>query len=275
MLKIRTLLLAAPIVGLIFQGGVHAAGEYKFGVFPYLPPTKLNALFRPITKDLSEAIDNNISLSSKPTYREFTEQLDSEAFDIAFVQPFDYVDAYDNKNYLPLARRGKGLKALLLVAKDSPIKSISDVKGKRIANPPKVAAVSHLTSMALIEAGIDPETDVDRHYGKSHFSCMQRVLINSADVCGTAGQALFHFEKKKMRGRFRILAESPSIPHSLFIIHKRVPESDRKKIFDRIINWEQSDNGREILSNGKFIPFVEAKDSDYDIVRKYNKTRLK
>lgn len=271
-MRFKLSIVVISLCGLL-SSNAFAADTYKFGVFPYLPPTKLNSLFSPITKDLSEALGKDIHLSSKPSYAEFSEQLSNEVFDIAFVQPFDYVTAHDKNNYLPLARRGEDLKAIIVVNKDSPLQTLQDLRGKIIANPPVSAAVTHLTSMALMGAGIDPDKDVTRDYGKSHFSCMQRVLIGSADACGTAGQALFHFEKKDMKGRFRVLQETQGIPHSLFVVHNRVPEAERAQLLERITGWKNSSSGREILSNGKFIPFVMAQDSDYDAVRKYAVSR--
>lgn len=246
-----------------------AENELKFGVFPYLPPSKLSNLFTPIADDFEKTLGMKVLLTSKGEYAGFTEKLVSEDYDLAFVQPFDYVTAHDAHNYLPVARRGGALRAIIVVKQDSPIQSIDELAYKTVANPPKVAAVSHLTSMALKKAGVNPDTGVVRDYGKSHFSCMQSVLIGTADACGTARQALSHFEKKNMSKRLRIVAESDEIPHSLFIVHKRVPEELRHKLADRILNWPNSSGGQKLLSNGKFIPFVAAKDSDYDIVRKY------
>ena len=232
----------------------------SFGAFPYLPPSKLTNLFTPIAKDFETSLNADIRFRTKGDYASFTKELAAETYDIAFVQPFDYVDAHDKFNYLPLARRGGALKAILVVDEKNSIKSIEELKNKIIANPPEVAAVSHLTSMALIKAGFDLNTDIKRSYGKSHFSCMQQVLIGKADACGTARQALSHFEKKNMGQRLRIIAESEPIPHSLFIVHKRVPEADREKLKKRILDWPNTEEGKALLKNGKFIPFVNAAD---------------
>ena len=234
-----------------------------------MPPSKLTNLFSPIANDFESVLGTKIDFGTKGDYSSFTKELKDETFDIAFVQPFDYVEAHDNHNYVPVARRGGALRAIIVVEEKDSIRSIEDLKNKKIANPPQVAAVSHLTSMALSKAGIDPLNDVERAYGKSHFSCMQQVLIGKADACGTARQALSHFEKKHMKERLRIVAESESIPHSLFIVHKRVPEAVREKIKNRILNWPNTPEGRKLLENGKFIPFVEAFDHEYDIVRNY------
>lgn len=259
------------VVGALWVGAstAIAADELTFGVFPYLPPSKLGSLFAPIAANFEQVLGREVILRSKGDYASFTQELQAEQYDIAFVQPFDYVLAHDQYNYLPVARRGEGLRAIIVVENASPIQSINDLRGRDIANPPEVAAVSHLTSMALKKAGIDPVTEVKRTFGKSHFSCMQRVLIGSADACGTAHQALSHFEKKGMNQRLRVVAQTDAIPHSLFVVHKRVPVELREKLQQAILNWPNTPGGQKLLENGQFIPFVAAKDSDYQMVRDY------
>ncbi len=243
---------------------------YEFGVFPYLPLAKIQELFTPMAADFEAKLGRQVRLSSKAEYTAFEEGLNKGIYDIAFVQPFDYVEAHDKHGYLPLARRGEDLEGLIVVKQDSPLKSIKDLKGKTVANPPIDAAVSHLTSMALQEAGINPKTGVKRDYGKSHFSCMQSVLIGTADACGTAEQALLHFEKEKqMTTRFRILHKTKAISHSVFVVHKRVAKKDRDALLKTILGWSKTEEGKKIINNGQFIPFVAARDADYEDVRQY------
>ncbi len=264
---LNILAIACSLTGLT-NAPAHAADTLQFGVFPYLPPAKLQALFAPIAADLEKALGIKVELSSRSEYATFSEGLRSQTFDIAFIQPFDYPAAHDKYNYLPIARRGESLEALIIVLPDSPIKTIKDLKGKVIANPPSEAAVSYLTSMSLLDASIDPIKSVKREFGKSHFSCMQSVLVGAADACGTADQALMHFEKEKqMTAKFRVLHRTPPVAHSLFVIHKRVPTETRARLQSTILNWQQTEAGRKIIENGQFIPFVAAQDKDYQTVR--------
>jgi phosphonate transport system substrate-binding protein len=247
---------------------------YEFGVFPHLPLAKLRQLYDPIATDFEVKLGRQVWLSSKADYSAFRAALVKESYDIAFVQPFDYVDAHDRHGYLPLARRAPNLEALILVRPDSPFKSLRDLKGKIVANPPVEAAVSHLTTMALRDAGIDPATGVTRDYGRSHFTCMQSVLIGTADACGTARQALLHFEREKqMSSRFRVLYKTVPIPHTLFVVHRRVPKRDRDILLHAILAWGKTEEGRKIIEDGQFFPFVEAKDVDYDVVRQHVRSR--
>lgn len=259
-------------IGIAFCGTQASGADkpYEIGVFPYLPLAKIQELYAPMATDFEAKLGRQVRLSSKAEYATFEEELSKETYDIAFVQPFDYVGAHDKHGYLPLARRGEDLEALIVVRHNSPLKTIKDLKGKTVANPPVGAAVSHLTNMALQDAGINPKTGVKRDYGKNHFTCMQSVLIGAADACGTAEQALLHFEKEKqMTTRFRVLHKTARIPHALFVVHKRVPKKDRDTLLKTILDWPKTEEGKKIIDGGQFIPFVAAKDADYHVVRRY------
>jgi ABC-type phosphate/phosphonate transport system substrate-binding protein len=70
-----------------------------------------------------------------------------------------------------------------------------------------------------------------------------------------------------MKVKLKTIAKTRDIPHTLFAIHSRVPEEERKRITQRIINWANTDEGQELLKRGSLKPFIEIQDSDYDIVR--------
>lgn len=226
-----------------------------------------------MASDFSAKLGASVIVSSKPDFRSFAETLRQEEYDIALIQPFDYVNAHDKHNYLPLVCRGEPLKMIVIVKNDSPIRKLSDLKGRIIANPPEVAAVSRLTSKALKEAGLNPISDVKREYGKTHFSCAQSVLIGTADACGTAPQALRNFEKeKKLASHFRVIHESTPFPNVLLVVHKRVPKKDREILRKTILAWPNTAEGRKILDVGEFTHFIDVKDKDYDPVRAFLKS---
>jgi phosphonate transport system substrate-binding protein len=270
MRQLASRLLSIAAVALCGAQASAADRPYEFGVFPFLTVAKIQEYFEPIEADFEAKLGRPVRLSTKPNYSSFREALLKETYDIAFVQPFDYVEAHDKHGYLPLARRSAMLEALILVRPDSPLKSLKELKGKTIANPPVEAAVSHLTSMALRDAGINPETGVRRDYGRSHFTCMQAVLIGDADACGTAEQAVLHFHREKqMTTRLRVLHRTPPIASSLFIVHKRVTKRDRDILLRTIVDWPKTEEGERIVNSAQVSAFVQAHDAEYDPVRRH------
>ena len=248
---------------------------YELGILPYLPLTRIHELYGAVAGDLGAKLGRQVRLSSKADYGSFREELRRQTYDIGFVQPFDYVDAHDKRGYLPLARRAEPLDAVIVVREDSPLRAIKDLEGRTLANPPMDAAVSFLTTMALREAGIDPNTGVKRFYGKNHYACLQSVVIGAADACGMAEGALRTIESERppTAAKFRILHQTASIPPALFVVHARVAQKDRAIILRTILEWPNTEEGRKIIERGQFVPFVVANDAEYNVVRRYLRSR--
>ncbi len=246
--------------------GFAAENQYLLGVFPHLPSRELEAVFSPIAAEFGKAISKPVRFRSTSSYAKFIERIDEQLYDFAFMQPFDYVDAAKKYGYLPLATRDEPLSAIVAVRSDSPINSLEDLKGKIVALPPQTAAVSRLTKATFHDLGFAFDQDIRFSHTLSHSSCLQQVLIKLVDACGTAAPALRFFQKE-MAQVMRIVGESKAIPHSLFVVHPRVPESERQKVLATILSWGNTEEGRKILQRGAFMPFKVISDQDYDVVR--------
>lgn len=240
--------------------------SYIMGVFPHLPPRELEKVFAPMAADLGNTIGRDIQFRSATTYEKFSERLKAARYDIAFIQPFDYVAVAGSKGYAPVATRTQRLSAIIVTKTDSPLDGMDSLKGKRISLPPESAAVSILIKDHLRRHGLEPGKDIELSHERSHVSCMQKVLIGEVDACGTAAPAVRYFQKR-MKVELRILVRTMDIPHTLFAIHSRVPEKERIQIKQRILGWSETPEGRKLLETGSLTPFVDISDADYDIVR--------
>lgn len=240
---------------------------YIFGVFPHLPPSRLEAVYLPAAVEFQRLLGRPIQFRSASSFGVFMDRLRRKEFDIAFVQPFDYVRAHDDHGYLPLARRDEPLTSILVIREDEPYTGLADMQGKVVAHPPESAAVSILMEKSFRRAGLEPGNDVQLKYYRSHLSCLQKVMAGAADACATARQAL-RLAPSALTRYLRVIYETPAIPHTLYIVHSRVPAEDREKLKANIIGWPATPQGQKILQSGSRIPLVEARDEEYDIVRK-------
>jgi phosphonate transport system substrate-binding protein len=261
---------ALPLTGAWAADAKPPVGEYTFGVFPHLPPRDLEDVYGPMAEDLSRTVGRRLVLASSTTFERFSESLDKGQFDVAFVQPFEYIRIADTLGYLPLATRTETLSGIVVVAKDSPLKSQAELKGKRLALPPESAAVTQLIVRHLQKGGIQPGRDIKITHHRSHVSCMQQVVIGEADACGTAAPAMRFFQNK-MNVELKTILKTRDIPHSLFVAHPRVHEKNRLALRDRIINWSNTNAGKKILSRGELTPFRLVADREYDVVRELSK----
>jgi ABC-type phosphate/phosphonate transport system substrate-binding protein len=52
-----------------------------------------------------------------------------------------------------------------------------------------------------------------------------------------------------------------------------VSKRDRDARLRTILEWPKTEEGKRILERGQFMPFVTAKDADYEVVREYVRGR--
>jgi phosphonate transport system substrate-binding protein len=250
-----------------------SAKPYKLGIFPYLPARQLEGLFSPIAALFGEELDREVQFKSSLSYEIFMENLRTREYDVAFVQPFDYVTIARPAGYVPLASPDKPLSAIIIVRSDSPIASLDDLRGKVLALPPKVAAVSHMIKSHLNKNGLVPGRDVSVLHRKSFSSCMHHVLIDEADACGTALPAL-RFFTEKMKTKMKIIDSTATIPSAVFVVHKDIPDAHREKLLSVIVGFSETRTGQTLLEKGKLQRFRPISDQEYDIVREFEKYNI-
>ena len=283
-LKVRGIFMAAKdflrlrkwvvlvALGMFFAGPTLAEipqpqTELTLGVFPHLPARELEKVYAPIAALLSESLGRKVHFRSSSSYKKFMNKLDQQAFDIVMVQPFDYVRIADKYGYKPIATRDEALATIVVVPLDSELANIEGLKGKKVALPPSVAAVSLLLKAAMREKGLQADDVQISHY-RSHVSCMQQVVIGAVDACGTAAPAL-RFFTEKMDTKLKIIAETRKIPHTLFAAHPRISAAEREKILQTLQALHTTEEGRQVLKRGKLKPFIPIEDHDYDVVRNF------
>jgi len=245
---------------------------YTFGVFPYLSPRDIAINYGPVSADFSQALKHEIRLRTTSSFEKFTENLNAGYYDIAFIQPFDFLPAVEHAHYVPLARLDEPLVTLFVVKKDSPLKTLNDLRGKHIALPPQPAANSRMGLKALMDAGLIPGKDVFVQYYPSQGSCVHEVLIGEAKTCATAAPIVKMFNER-MNAHLRVLAKTEAIPHALYVAHERVPAEQREILQNLIISWRNTEHGQNLLHSLGFSGFTVAKFGDYKIMRNYSSIR--
>ena len=242
--------------------------HYRFGVFPFMPMAALIKYYNAVSMDFTQIVNKRVIAQSRPTFKLFSEEIEKETYDIIFIQPFDYPKAYRH-GYRPLARRSDNLDAIIVTKIDSNIKSIKDLTGKIIANPPMESAISLVIRKELKKAGINGD-NIEMIYTGNHFACMQMVLVGKADACSTTSPVLQRWETTELKTKkLQVIHQASGVPHALYMAHQRMPDSHQQKFKQAILSWNERPQGRMILKTFAVSSFVEAKDEEYDIIRSY------
>lgn len=168
----------------------------------------------------------------------------------------------------------------IAVKADSPIKELKDLKGKRMVFGPMLAPTGYLAQYELLlDAGIDPEVDLDYYAipagAYKHEKVVYGVWLGAYDAAAIPLLDLEIMESlnKVGKGDLRVIARSDAIPYCVFGVSSRVSAEVVSAVRSALMNLTADDtvafNGEvvSILKAAQVDGFVPLEDSDFDRVR--------
>ncbi len=131
-LKIHILLLMVFLIP-----GAGPASEkktYTIGVIPTWPPVVTYAQWSPFVERLSHDTGLKLRLRVYEKMSDFEREIiTSKGPDFIFANALQAVIAHREQGYIPLVRGKNGVEGILFVKRDSNIRNVEDLSGKRIA----------------------------------------------------------------------------------------------------------------------------------------------
>jgi phosphonate transport system substrate-binding protein len=268
-LRLMLVCLAAAPLALRAAPGAQPAPSYTLGIFPYLAPRQTLEFYGPLALAMVAALGHPVRLMSVPSFPDFSRAMAEQRYDIALVQPFDYLEAIEKQGYVPLARLAVPLVTQVFVRDDSRYRSLDDLRGTTVAMPPPQTANARMTLRALHDQGLVPGRDLQLRYFNSHDSCIQQVWAGTASACGTARPPIQIFERR-MQAKLRPIFDTPPIPHVVFVAHTRVPAAARAKLRSLLLGLHETEQGRGVLKGLGFPGFAEPDPAEYEMLRHYD-----
>lgn len=126
--------ILALALTLCTQGLLWAKESYTVAIIPAFPPVATHKAWVPFL----DLLTKETGISFRPKVYEAMNAFErdiisSTAPDFIFANALQLVVAHDAQGYLPLVRGDLMVKSVLFVEKNSPIKEMGDLSGKRIA----------------------------------------------------------------------------------------------------------------------------------------------
>lgn len=201
------------------QQAFSAEAPLSFGVFPYLSPQQLLTQFKPLSNHLELAAGQPISIETAPDYAAFRDRTREGKYDIIFTAPHFGRLAETESQYQPIAVTRYRVKGVVLVAKDSAVQQLSDLRGKVLAVPPRVSMVHVLVAELFRARGLVPGRDITLREFDTNQNSMAAPLRGDSDA-GATGPLVFGSYGR--RDQLRLIAQTPDVPGFLMLAHPRV-----------------------------------------------------
>ena len=241
--------------------------ELLFGSVAMDIPAVMHKRLKPLTQYLSKELNRPVSLKLSPNMGAAIKEVADKNVTLAYLTPVAYLKAHKKGNakiVVKTVTKGKAsFQLMIVVKKDSPIKTVADLKGKTFAFGDKRAL---LQRAAVVGAGIKME-DFSEYKFIGHYDNIARAVSNGDFDAGILKDTkAFKWEEKGLR----ILAASPDLPPYNIAANGDVSDellAQLKKAF-LALDPKNPEHLKVIKAVAKkYTGFAATNDAEYDVVR--------
>jgi len=275
------------------SGSDYVPKELKVQFVPSQNAETLEAKAKPLEKMLGDKLGIKVTVSVSTDYNTVIEAMSSKKVDIGFLPPSNYVVAHDKRKAADLLLQAQRFgvddatgaptkelvdfyKAMVVVKADSPIKSIADLKGKKVGWQGVTSAAGYVYPGALLKKnGVDPQTDVTPTQFQGHDKAVIALLNGQVDAIGVFQDIRYQMLKDYPNAvkETRVLAFTEPIPNDTIAVRSDMNAEWRKKIQDAFIAIAKDPEGLKVISDVyTHKGYVVTDDKKFDIVREVNKS---
>jgi phosphonate transport system substrate-binding protein len=255
---ISLLLLAQPATAA-------SPSELTVGIVPQQSATALAAAWIPLLSEAAQRAGINLAFRTASDIPTFEERVKNGAYDIVYFNPYHYTVFSKAPGYRAFAReKDRKLVGIIVVAKDSPLREIGDLKGKAVVFPAPAAFAASILPRAEFER---QNIAIEARYVNSHDSVYRSVAQGSFAAGGGIKRTLEAIDPA-IASRLRILTSTPAyVPHA-FAAHPRVDKATLDKVSAALFSLHGDENGRRLLEPLSFKGIEAGQDKDWDEIRR-------
>lgn len=251
-----------------------AKKEIHFGIHPLHNPEKLLEVFGPLVDLLNEQIPEfNFKLEASRNYKAFEEKLQRRELEVALPNPYQTILSL-KYGYKIFAKMGddNNFRGLIILRKDSPIKTILDLKNKKISYPAATAlAATMMPQYYLYKNGINILKDVKNMYVGSQESSILNAYMKESDAACTWPPPWILFVKNnpEKASQLDVKWETQSLVNNGLVIRDDLVLQLRDKIRKVLFLLPNSERGRKILQTMELSNFEPADEQTYKPVKEF------
>jgi phosphonate transport system substrate-binding protein len=235
--------------------------------------------YEPLARYVSQKVGIIIQLKVLPAYGDIINNFVSSHLDGAFFGSFAYVLASAKLGLVPLVRPEEvdgtsTYHGLIIVRKDSGIRSAKEMKNKRFAFVDKATTAGYLLPLDYFrENGIRDYNKYlkETYFAGTHEDVIYDVLYGKTDI-GAAKNTVFERLSNiddRVKDELLVLATSPDVPENGLAMRKTVDNAVRDKIKETLLVMNTDPEGMKILRVFGARRFITTADKDYESVYTY------
>jgi len=277
MIRLKTLILIGMVVlpGYARElaaeqqaGSCTRLDHMTFGILPFVSAEQLVVSFTPLAKYLTKYLGVPVRIETAPNFVEFARRTEEDQrYDILFTAPHLFPQAENRAAYRLIASvDSPGMWAVIVVPRDSSIKDVKDLVGKRLATVPPMSLATLLVRKFLLANGINPDTDLTLVETPTHDASLLSSYHKVTDA-SVLMQPPYESASPRVKDDTRVIARTDSSPHIPISVSPRVSDNCAAEITGLLLNMSSTEEGKEVLTHNNFSGFKPTSPEEYEKIR--------
>jgi phosphonate transport system substrate-binding protein len=247
----------------------------RFAVGAMLTPEEGFAYYKSLLNYVQDKSDMHVKYVDKKSYAEINALLREGKIDIAFVCSGPYVEGRDwfglDILVVPQAYGRTVYYSYIIAHKDSPIKSLHDLKGKIFAFTDPLSNTGRTApAYMLSKMNETPDSFFGRYiFTGTHDKSIKAVAMKIVD--GAAVDSIIYDymarNNSELTANTKIVLRSQPFGIPPVAVRPGLPADTKQKLKNILLDMHKDEKGREILKGMMIDRFVEGSDNDYDSIR--------
>lgn len=252
-----------------------AAAEVKLGILPRLDPVQLYTMFSPLAAYLSAETGEKVSIVIPRDFESFQRAVRNGQLHLGFSNSIVYIKLKKDMPIRPLGvavehKAGARFRGAVIVRKDSGIRTLQDLRGKKLVFVDKDSAAGYIFPMLLLHrAGLDVHKDFEvLPFAKKHDNVASAVFHGAADAGGIREDDLGKMESSIDLTRIRIVAYTDYYPNWPLFAAPVLDPAVGARIKTALLKLKnRSALAQKVLAPADILGFEPAADADYEKLR--------
>lgn len=212
------------------------------GLFPNLPAHKLIELYRPLADYLEQQLNCKVRLFSARDFRAFYHATRNNQFDVVVTAPHLAWLAMIESGYRPLATFTNPVTGVIVVRRNTDIRTAAECRGKTVAMIDPLSIVSQLGLNYFKSLGLTSNLDYRLAIYSNHANAALAVMLDKAD-CAVVGNLPFQQMAGDMQSQLRIVGETSAVPSQFVMANARLSAGFSERIRNALLTFGHTPSG--------------------------------
>ncbi|WP_199307207.1 phosphate/phosphite/phosphonate ABC transporter substrate-binding protein [Alkalinema sp. FACHB-956] len=244
----------------------------RIGVQPTYNKADQEAMIKPLDAHLEKVLGQQVDFIIAKDYRDGVDMLVDGRANAFYGGVVSYFEALERgANVIPLVAPIDAdtvrpwYRSCFIVAVNSPIKTLKDLKGKRVAFVNRSSTSGYLIPVAALkQEGIDPDRNFAQvMFGGTHTETEALLATNQVDAIATNLSTYDQWKKEGKAENARVIWQSDPVPHAPVMVSRDMPPELLEKLTEAFLTTPV---GIQDLMGAKSAGYTLVEPEDYNSI---------